>query len=139
MDACLAIITDDYHDSDWTDQETGCAYGNSNINISTSTQYADLSDWDYLTIVVASDNPRLFFNQNDQADQGGNILVPVSNADYIVSNEDGVIVYDLAKFKANNGFVHLNAIKASAYNTQVNITEMKVAKGNGIVIMKVKE
>ena len=27
MDACLAIITDDYHDSDWTDQETGCAYG----------------------------------------------------------------------------------------------------------------
>ena len=105
----------------------GSAYGNSNINIGTSTQYADLGEWDYLTIVVASDNPRLFFNQNDVADQGGNILVPVTDANYVVSNENGVIVYDLAKFKADKGFVHLNAIKASAYNTQVNITEMKLA------------
>lgn len=128
IDGSAAIADPDDANCDYVlDSETGCAYGNSNINISTSTQYADLGEWDYLTIVVASDNPRLFFNQNDVADQGGNILVPVTDANYVVSNENGVIIYDLAKFKADNGFVHLNAIKASAYNTQVNITEMKLA------------
>lgn len=128
IDGSAAIADPDDANCDYVlDSETGCAYGNININISTSTQYADLGEWDYLTIVVASDNPRLFFNQNDVADQGGNILVPVTDANYVVSNENGVIIYDLAKFKADNGFVHLNAIKASAYNTQVNITEMKLA------------
>ena len=128
VDGSAAIADPDDANCDYVlDSETGCAYGNSNINIGTSTQYADLGEWDYLTIVVASDNPRLFFNQNDVADQGGNILVPVTDANYVVSNENGVIVYDLAKFKADKGFVHLNAIKASAYNTQVNITEMKLA------------
>ena len=110
--------------------DTGCVYGNSDIKIATSNQYADLSDWDYLTIVVAStDQPRLFFNQNDQQDNGGNIVVMANNADYVVSNENGVIVYDLAKFKADHGYVHLNAIKASAYNTQTNVTEMMLANG----------
>ncbi len=104
-------------------KETGCVYGNSNINAGTATQFADLGDWDYLTIVVASDNPRLFFNQND----ANNILVYANDANYVVSNENGVIIYDLAKFKADKGFVHLNAIKASAYNTQVNVEEMKLA------------
>ncbi len=130
VDGSAAIAEPDEANCDFVlGSATGCAYGNSNINISTSTQYADLGEWDYLTIVVAADNPRLFFNQNDVADQGGNILVPVSDANYVVSNENGVIVYDLAKFKADKGFVHLNSIKASAYNTQVNITEMKLAKG----------
>ena len=27
MDACIAIMTKDYHNSDWTDHEVGCAYG----------------------------------------------------------------------------------------------------------------
>ena len=110
--------------------DTGCVYGNSDIKIATSNQYADLSDWDYLTIVVASaDQPRLFFNQNDQQDNGGNIVVMANNADYVVSNENGVIVYDLAKFKADHGYVHLNAIKASRYDTQTNVTEMMLANG----------
>ena len=104
-------------------KETGCVYGNSDINAGTATQFADLGDWDYLTIVVASDNPRLFFNQND----ANNILVYANDANYVVSNENGVIIYDLAKFKADKGFVHLNSIKASAYNTQVNVEEMKLA------------
>ena len=104
-------------------KETGCVYGNSDINAGTATQFADLGDWDYLTIVAASGEPRLFFNQND----ANNILVYANDANYVVSNENGVIIYDLAKFKAEKGFVHLNAIKASAYNTQVNITEMKLA------------
>ncbi len=134
VDGSAAIADPDDANCDYVlNSATGCAYGNSNINISTSTQYADLGEWDYLTIVVAADNPRLFFNQNDVADQGGNILVPVTNANYVVSNENGVIVYDLAKFKADNGFVHLNAIKASAYNTQVNIEEMKLATGKAYI------
>ena len=104
-------------------KETGCVYGNSDINASTATQYADLGEWDYLTIVAASGEPRLFFNQND----ANNILVYANDANYVVSNENGVIIYDLAKFKADKGFVHLNAIKASSWNTTVNVEEMKLA------------
>ena len=104
-------------------KETGCVYGNSDINAGTATQFADLSDWDYLTIVAASGEPRLFFNQND----ANNILVYANDANYVVSNENGVIIYDLAKFKADKGFVHLNAIKASSWNTTVNVEEMKLA------------
>ncbi len=104
-------------------KETGCVYGNSDINAGTATQFADLGDWDYLTIVAASGEPRLFFNQND----ANNILVYANDANYVVSNENGVIIYDLAKFKADKGFVHLNAIKASSWNTQVNVEEMKLA------------
>ena len=104
-------------------KETGCVYGNSDINAGTATQFADLGDWDYLTIVAASGEPRLFFNQND----ANNILVYANDANYVVSNENGVIIYDLAKFKADKGFVHLNAIKASSWNTTVNVEEMKLA------------
>ena len=72
-------------------KETGCVYGNSDINAGTATQFA------------------------------------ANDANYVVSNENGVIIYDLAKFKADKGFVHLNAIKASSWNTQVNVEEMKLA------------
>ena len=131
LDAEAEIADPDTHSGVYVlGSEIACVYGNTNINIGTSTQYADLSDWDYLTIVVAStDQPRLFFNQNDQQDSGGNIIVMANNTDYIISNENGVIVYDLAKFKADYGYVHLNAIKASAYNTVTNVTEMKLANG----------
>ena len=101
--------------------ETDCPYGNTNV---TEYEYADLSDWDYLTLVVKSDNPRLFFNS-----KGGNdrITVLVNDEKYVKSNEDGVIVYDLAAIKADAGFVHLNSIKASAWNTKTIVTEMKLA------------
>ena len=123
-DAEATIADPDNANCDYVlNSETGCAYGNSNINAGTATQFADLGDWDYLTIVAASGAPRLFFNQND----ANNILVYANDENYVVSNEDGVIIYDLAKFKADKGIAHLNAIKASAYNTQVNIEEMKLA------------
>lgn len=128
VDAEATIADPDNPNCDYVlNNETGCVYGNSNINIGTSNQFADLGDWDYLTIVAASGAPRLFFNQNDQQDNGGNIVVMANDANYVVSNENGVITYDLAKFKADKGFVHLNAIKASAYNTTVNVEEMKLA------------
>ena len=103
------------------DAETDCPYGNTNV---TEYEYADLSAWDYLTLVVKSDNPRLFFNS-----KGGNdrITVLVNDEKYVKSNENGVIVYDLAAIKADGGFVHLNSIKASAWNTKTIVTEMKLA------------
>ena len=101
--------------------ETDCPFGNTNV---TEYEYADLSDWDYLTLVVKSDAPRLFFNS-----KGGNdrITVLPNDEKYLISNEDGVYVYDLAAIKAEAGFVHLNSIKASAYNTKIVVSEMKVA------------
>ena len=53
VDGSAAIAEPDEANCDFVlGSATGCAYGNSNINISTSTQYADLGEWDYLTIVV---------------------------------------------------------------------------------------
>ena len=104
--------------------ETDCPYGNTGVP---KEQFADLSEWDYLTLVVTSDNPRLFFN--DGSEGGGRLTVLTSDATYVVSNEEGVIVYDLAAIKAARGFVHLNAIKASAWNTKAVVAEMKLAKG----------
>ena len=102
-------------------EETGCPFGDTNVN---EMQYADLSAWDYLTLVVTSDAPRLFFNAKSQSDR---ISVLPNDETYLISKEEGVYVYDLAAIKADAGYVHLNAIKASAWNTKITVSEMKVA------------
>ena len=104
---------------------TDCIYGNGTIDATTANQYADLGEWDYLTIVMGADNlPRLFFNQ---AEGGQNIVRPTDDANYIVKNEDGVIIIDLAAYKEANSFVHLNSIKSSAWGQSTIIEEMKLA------------
>ncbi|MBO4215961.1 MAG: hypothetical protein J5888_06505 [Bacteroidaceae bacterium] len=115
------------------DVETDCPYGNTGVP---KDQFADLSDWDYLTLVVTSDNPRLFFN--DSSEGGGRITVATKNdpETYLENKGDGVYVIDLAAIKADRGFVHLNAIKASAWNTKSVVAEMKVAKGAPYIPVK---
>ena len=101
-------------------EETGCPYGDTNVS---ELQFADLSAWDYLTLVVTSDAPRLFFNAKSQSDR---ISVLPNDETYLISKEDGVYVYDLAAIREAAGYVHLNAIKASAWNTQITVSEMKL-------------
>ena len=103
-------------------EETDCPYGNTNV---VGDEYADLTDWDQLIMVLGSaDQPRLFFN--DSETNGGRITVLTNDANYVVSNVDGVITYDLTKIKEARGFVHLNAIKASSWNTKANVTALKL-------------
>lgn len=105
-------------------EETDCPFGNT---IVTEYEYADLSAWDYLTVVLnTADQPRMFLNSKGGSDR---IQVNTNDANYVVSNENGVIVYNLAAIKAAAGFVHLNAIKASAYDKTANVAEMKLANG----------
>ena len=113
--------------------ETDCPYGNTGVP---KEQFADLTEWDYLTLVVTSDNPRLFFN--DSSVDGGRITIETKNASasYLESKGDGVYVVDLAAIKADRGFVHLNAIKASSWNAKSVVAEMKVAKGAAYVPVK---
>ena len=105
-------------------EETDCPFGNT---IVTEYEYADLSAWNYLTVVLnTTDQPRMFLNSKGGSDR---IQVNTNDANYVVSNENGVIVYNLAAIKAAAGFVHLNAIKASAYDKTANVAEMKLANG----------
>ena len=101
--------------------ETGIVYGDNSVRVDT---YADLSDWDYLTLTVTSGSPRLFFNSHGEEDR---IIVYANDTKYVKSNKNGIITYDLAAIKADAGYVHLNAIKAKAPDAQVIIGEMKLA------------
>ena len=105
-----------------SDTPTGCdyklntstdmVYGTSTV---THTKYADLSEWDYLTIAAPQGTPRLQFNRKT-ADGQDHVKLPDNAEDvekYIKKNEDGTFIYDLAAIKAVWGFVHLNAIKTS--------------------------
>ena len=85
-------------------------YGNSSVK---AAQYADLSEWDYLTIAAVDGTPRLLLNRPTD-DSQDYVNIPNNEeqaAKYIKSSEDGVFVYDLAAIKADYGFVQLNAIK----------------------------
>ena len=101
--------------------ETSIVYGDYYVSVDT---YADLSDWDYLTVTVTSGTPRLFFNSHGEEDR---IIVYANDTKYVKSNKNGIITYDLAAIKADAGYVHLNAIKAGAWDSQVVIGEMKLA------------
>jgi hypothetical protein len=106
-------------------QETDCPYGNTNVG---GGEYADLTEWDYLTLAVTSGFPRLFFN--DSSTDGGRLTVATANAStdpYVEDKGDGVFVVDLAAIKAVRGFVHLNAIKAASWDTKATVSEMKLA------------
>jgi hypothetical protein len=72
---------------------------------------------------VTSDAPRLFFNSKGGDDR---ISVLPNDEKYLISKDEGVYVYDLAAIRAEAGFVHLNAIKASAWNTKIVVSDMKL-------------
>ena len=109
---------------------TGCAL---NINTSAGTfygdasvpanHYADLTDYSTLRLTFSAGSPRLFFNR--QVDDDPNLTITANNINnYGTAVDDDTWIVDLDKVANYNnlGYVHLDAIKAESWNTNVTIT-----------------
>jgi len=85
-------------------------------------------------------NPRIFINRtenngqfNSDKAQSKCIVIPNDGtwaADYYTQEADGTYVIDLLKINKEFGFVHLAAIKGSAYNTKVILNSIEVEKAS---------
>ena len=115
----------------WCNYEIGKSavdiYGDPKVQART---YADLSQYDYLTIMATEGTPRLLLNRPTDTSQD---YVNLPNnaeqaAKYILQSSDGVYVYDLSAIRADYGFVHLHAIKGNNFEP-ATLTEVKLATG----------
>ncbi|MBP3214287.1 MAG: hypothetical protein J6M19_05570 [Bacteroidaceae bacterium] len=101
-------------------KQDGSVYGDMSVN---PDQYADLSEWDYLTIAATGGVPRLIFNRTADLTQAegseawkGTIPLQIQDteSEYLVSKDNDIYVYDLKAIKEFlGGTVHLNAIKVA--------------------------
>ncbi len=105
-------------------------YGDANVYY---LNYADLSDYDRLTIVTGSENeiPRLLFNR--QTDGGSLLEVNLADSRFTnyVTKDNNKFVIDLAAIKAAQGYVHLNAIKGANWQN-ITVSSMIVEKLNAL-------
>ena len=95
-------------------------YGNGN---NFADQYADLSDYDRLTVVAEEGTPRFFFSTN---------VVKYGESSLITKNGDNTYVVDLKAVKNTYGSVQLNAIKGNAWDQNVTVSSMIVEKLNAV-------
>lgn len=95
-------------------------YGNGN---NFADQYADLSDYDRLTVVAEEGTPRFFFSTNQ---------VKYGESSLITKNGDNTYVVDLKAVKKAYGSVQLNAIKGNAWDQNVTVSSMIVEKLNAV-------
>lgn len=104
-------------------KSTGLPYGDGNV---AGSYFADLSAYSTLTLTVTEGTPRLLLNRQGM-DNSGDFIEINGNAgmEYVISNEGGVWVYDLAKIVAEAGFAHLNCIKGANW-ANTTITEAKL-------------
>lgn len=93
-----------------------CAYGDGNVNY---LNYADLSNYKYLKLVVLEGTPRLLFNRqapNGSDPNGGDFITINSVNSPYVTAQNSIWYIDLEKFRMDNGgYVHLNSIKDAGY------------------------
>lgn len=85
-------------------------------------------------------NPRIFINRTEYNGQFNSskadskcIVIPNAGTwaeEYYTKVDDETYVIDLLKIAKEFGFVHLHAIKGSAYNTQVIINSIEVEKAS---------
>ncbi|MBO4451018.1 MAG: hypothetical protein J5770_01215 [Bacteroidaceae bacterium] len=118
-------------------EESDAPYGNTSV---LCDQYADLSSYEKLIVVVSSDSPRFFMNMEASKEDGG-----AYNSDESLSKRlempkagqwpekyytiDGnIYTIDLKAIVTDKGFAHLHAIKASAWNTKTVVTKMVLYK-----------
>lgn len=97
-------------------------YGN---GANVAGEYADLSDYDRLTIVAEEGTPRLFFSTNE-------VKYGASSSSFITKNGDNTYVVDLKAVKDAFGSVQLNAIKGNAWDQNVTVSSMIVEKLNAV-------
>lgn len=95
-------------------------YGNGN---NVADQYADLSDYDRLTVVAEEGTPRFFFSTN---------TVKYGESTLITKNGDKTYVVDLKAVKNAYGSVQLNAIKGNAWDQNVTVSSMLLEKLNAV-------
>jgi len=87
-------------------------------------QYADLSDYDRLTVVAEEGTPRFFFSTNE--------VKYGESPSLITKNGDKTYVVDLKAVKKAFGSVQLNAIKGNAWDQNVTVSSMVVEKLNAL-------
>lgn len=98
---------------------TGLPYGDGNVYY---LNYADLSNYKTLQLVVTEGTPRLLFNR--QTDGGQDFLEINSTSSTYVRAQNSLWIIDLEKIRENyGGYVHLNCIKG-ANNANVTIKSM---------------
>lgn len=107
-------------------------YGYSNVS---HTHYADLSEYATLSVTVTEGTPRFFINQKIANGTAPDNMIQIpSNAEQtakyqtVVDNGDGSKTFniDLQAIVADQGYAHLNSIKAEYYNSTVTVTSMKL-------------
>lgn len=124
-----ATSVDDAYCENNIGQSAGNIYGDANVYY---LNYADLSEYDRLTIVTASEDqkPRLLFNRQTN---GGNDYVEVVPDSKYLSRDKEKWYVDLAAIKVDKGYVHLNAIKGNWQNITVSsIVVEKLEKLNAV-------
>ena len=122
-----------YGDATVTNASPGCAY---NLNTSSDLpygdggvnylNYADLSNYKTLQLVVLEGTPRLLFNR--QTDGGNDFLEINAASSSYVRSLNSLWIIDLEKIRDNfGGYVHLNCIKGANYSN-VNIKSMTLTR-----------
>ena len=113
-------------------ESTGMPYGNGNVDW---MQYADLSEYDYLTVTASAGTPRFFLNRKTADGQAPSNAIDTNNATHFanyvtkVDNGDGTFAFTLnvAKIVEEQGFAHLNVIKGGN-RANVTVTKMELVK-----------
>lgn len=108
---------------------TGQPYGDGNVNY---LYYADLSEFNSLTIIAPAGTPRVLLNRNVN---NGNYNATEANSQMIEIPKSGEwtdryysvdgtkFMYDLSKISTEKGYAHLNAIKGFNYG-DVTVSDM---------------
>ena len=120
-------------------------YGDANLPY---LNYADLSEYDKLIVVVTSDNPRMYFNKvdggkynaSDEAASGRIEITPAGGwAQKYYTVEDDIWTVDLKKIVEEKGYARLNGIKGPTYDTTVTVSKMVLFKDTATRISAVTE
>ena len=94
------------------------AYGDAGV---VSTRYADLSDYQSLTLEMTENTPRVFFNSLSDTER-----ITIDNNSEYVTVEGNKWTINIAKIVGDNGYAHLNAIKGPSFGQTVTISSAKL-------------
>lgn len=117
------------------DAPSGCAIGDASCN-----NRIDLGKYAKLYVNMEGcdadgnlngSKPRIFINRTKN-ETGGDVdlILPGDNTTYVSQLEDGTYVIDLLKIKKEYGYVYMQAIKGSAWNTQVVVHSIELEKAS---------
>lgn len=105
-------------------KETGTVFG---TDATGATSYVDVSDYGTITLYgEPGQRARLFINRGDIADPNGIFFVDLVND----GNGVGKAVFDcneIFKQQPKAQHIHLNGVKASAYDTKLNLSKITVS------------